>query len=656
VTLRRALIGLVLIGLVAAGVVLLGRLRIEARYRAVEIVLDGDDWATLAKREGRDREWLYRALRARGAVSVALGEVTLKRLAEQGAIAYGDGGTLMAAGRLGSLAGPLQRFQVGGALRTDAVYIVGAPDALEFVASRLQVLLGVPRVRVVRGVVEVLGTAADLEELGLGFRPADAAAVRATGLDVVLRPRNFRGLNRESLRVLVNGYAAVAPEPTLIFALTEVQGYEGLVAEAAAEYRRVGARFGRIEVFSARRKQRGEDRLTALMRPAVIRVFSISPDELLLLRPAQAADRFVRAAQERNIRILYVRPLLATPAGESPIDANLAMVERIALDLRRLGFTPARSRPLPPLEPPDLVVWAVIVGATALAVLVLHDLARDIGAPVPASAVWGLVLAGSLGGIAASATPFDGFGRQLVALATAVAGAAGAVVYALPRATATHAGALAGWLVLGRAAGWAAIAGCYVAALLSQWPFMLAFATFLGVKPAHLLPVLLVGVWLGFMRTDGRGWRATVGEMRTWINQPVRLGTALALVFLGLGAVVVLARTGNVSLPLTAAEAQLRGALEDWLVARPRTKEFLIGYPALVLAGAATALGWRRVAVPLAMLGAVGTAGAINSFAHLHTPLVYTVWRTGNALLLGAIIAIPAVVVLRWMHRRLDRF
>lgn len=655
-TLRHALVILTALGLAAAGVVLLARVRIEARHRAVEIVLDGDDWATLARREGHDQARLFRALRARGVTSVALGEATLKRLAEKGAIGYAGGGALISASRAAPLAGPLRRLQEGGAIRTDAVYVVGTPEALEFAASRLRSLLGPHRVRIQDGVLEVLGTPEDLEETGLGFRPADAAAIRAVGLDVVLRPRNFRGLTSDSLRMLVDSYAATAPEPTLIFALNEVQGHKDLVAEAAAEYRRVGARFGRIEVFTARRKQRGEDRMTALMRPAVIRVFSITPEELQVLRPAEAAGRFVRAAQERNIRILYVRPLLATPAGDSPIDANLQMVELIAKDLRQFGFTPSRSRPLPPLEAPRPVVWVVMLGAAAFAVLVLYDLARAIGAPVPAAVIWGLVAVGPIGGIAAGATPFDGLWRQLLGLAIAVAGATGAVVYALPDPGRRVGAVISGWLTLLRAVLLAVIAGFYVAALLSQWPFMLAFATFLGVKAAHVVPVLLVGLWLGFARTDGRGWRATTGEMRTWVNQPLRLGTALAVIALGLAAVIVLARTGNVNIPLLGVEQQLRSTLEDWLVARPRTKEFLIGYPALVLAGTAAALGWRRAAVPLAMVGAVGTAGAINSFSHLHTPLLYTIWRTGNALLLGAVLAIPAVVVLLWLHRRFGRF
>jgi len=52
------------------------------------------------------------------------------------------------------------------------------------------------------------------------------------------------------------------------------------------------------------------------------------------------------------------------------------------------------------------------------------------------------------------------------------------------------------------------------------------------------------------------------------------------------------------------------------------------------------------------VVGAIGTAGAINSFSHLHTPVLYTAWRTGNALLLGAIIVLPALLVFTWIARR----
>jgi hypothetical protein len=213
---------------------------------------------------------------------------------------------------------------------------------------------------VLDGALEVRGTLLDLEELGLGFRPRTprnfARRVWASWF-----ARRTTRLTPASLRVLVDSYAQVSESPTLVFALTEVQGYEGLLDAAAEEYRRVGARFGRLEVFTARRKQKGEDRLTVLMRPDVIRVFSVTPEELQTLPPADVVDKFVRAAQERNLRILYLRPLLFTPAGVPALDVNLVVVDDIATGLRRLGFTPGRSRPLEPLHPPAPLVWLVAV-------------------------------------------------------------------------------------------------------------------------------------------------------------------------------------------------------------------------------------------------------------------------------------------------------
>ncbi|MDI6772473.1 MAG: DUF5693 family protein [bacterium] len=649
---RRVLAWLVVLGLVASAAVLATRHRLESRYRAVEIVLDGDDWVALIRREGRPVSSVMADLRRRGAVSVALSDNTLKKLVEEGAVSYAGGGPLASSGRLAALREPFAGLWARGELRADAVYISGPPEAMAFVSGRLTALLGPDRVRALNGAIEVLGTVPDLEELGLGFRPADAAPYRASGLEVVLRPRNFRGLTSEGLSVMVQSYAATTSSPILIFALTEVLGYEGLLAEAAAAYQQAGVRYGRIEVFTARRKQKGEDHLTALMRPSVIRVFSITPEELLVLRPGEVVDKFVRAAAERNIRLLYLRPLLATSAGTPALEINLGVLEAITSELRALGFAPGRARPLPPLEVPAPLIWVAALGAAALGLLVVDDLARALGTRVPRGA-YGVVLgAAVLLSVLAGFTRFDALWRQVLSLATAVAGAAGATVWALPRSRKSGAGAVAeGWFTLFRAAAVAAATGIFVAALLSRWEFMLAFSTFLGVKAAHVAPVVLVALMLAFDRREG-DWRTTVHELNDWVAQPLRMGAALAVLAAGLAGVMLLARTGNISLPLAGAEEQLRTVLENLLVARPRTKEFLIGYPALVVAGVAASLGWRRVALAFALVGTIGTSGAINSFSHLHTPLVYTLWRTGNALLLGAALAVPAVMVLLWLSRR----
>ena len=648
---RRALIVLVGIGALAALVVLGMRFRLESDYRSVDIVLDGGDWMTLIRREGRESSSIFRELRQRGATAVAVSERTLKNMAEDGIIGYASGGTLRAQGLLTPSAAPLARLGIG-VLRSDAVYVTGPPEVLAFLAQRLRALVGDERTRVLDGVLEVRGTPLDLEELGLGFRPDDAAPFRAAGLSIVVRPRNYRGLTPASLRVLVDSYAQVSEPPTLVFALTEVQGHEGLLDAAAEEYRRVGARFGRLEVFTARRKQKGEDRLTVLMRPNVIRVFSVTPEELQTLPPADVVDKFVRAAQERNLRILYLRPLLFTPAGVPALDVNLGVVDDIATGLRRLGFTPGRSRALEPLHPPAPLVWLVAMGAAALGLIVLTDLARALGVVLPGSLAVAVLVAAVVGTAALGRTGLDSLWRQVLALAIAIAGATGAAFWALPRRTGRP--VAQGYATLGRAAAAALLTGLFVAALLSKWEFMLALSMFLGVKPAHIIPVALVALWVTFDQRPPGGWRAAAREVAVWFRQPLRIGAAVGVLVGAAAAVLVLARTGNVNLPLSGVEQQLRTTLESVLVARPRTKEFLLGYPALVLAGVAAGLGWKRATLVFAAAGALGTVGLVNSFSHIHTPLIYTVWRTGNALALGALVAVPGVLVLLWIARRTE--
>lgn len=648
---RRALIVFVGIGALAAVAVLGMRFGLESRYRSVDIVLDSGDWMTLIRREGREPSSIFRELRQRGATAVAVSERTLKNMAEDGTIGYASGGALRAQSLLTPSAAPLARLGIG-VLRSDAVYVTGPPEVLAFLAQRLRALVGDERVRVLDGALEVRGTLLDLEELGLGFRPDDAAPYRAAGLSIVVRPRNYRGLTPASLRVLVDSYAQVSEPPTLVFALTEVQGYEGLLDAAAEEYRRVGARFGRLEVFTARRKQRGEDRLTALMRPDVIRVFSVTPEELQTLPPADVVDKFVRAAQERNLRILYLRPLLFTPAGVPALDVNLGVVDDIATGLRRLGFTPGRSRALEPLHPPAPLVWLVAVGAAALGLIVLTDLARALGVVLPGPVAAAVLVAVAVGTAALGRTGLDSLWRQVLALGIAIAGATGAAFWALPKRTGRP--VAQGFATLGRAAAAALLTGLFVAALLSKWEFMLALSVFLGVKPAHIIPVVLVALWVTFDQRPPGGWRAAAREMAVWFRQPLRIGAAVGVLVGAAAAVLVLARTGNVNLPVSGVEQQLRTTLESVLVARPRTKEFLLGYPALVLAGVAAGLGWKRATLVFAAAGALGTVGLVNSFSHIHTPLIYTFWRTGNALALGALVAVPGVLVLLWIARRTE--
>ncbi|HET6946449.1 MAG TPA: DUF5693 family protein [bacterium] len=648
---RRPLLLAIGLGVLAALAVLWMRWGVESRYRTVEIVLDGPDWEALAVREGRDPLEILTEATRRGATSIALYERTLERMAEQGEVSYLSADEARAALRAGTLSPAFAGIVAPGEpIRPGSVYVAGPPDMLAFLEATISGILGSARVRGVRGVLEIRGLREDLEQMGLGFRPEDLERYRAAGLAPVLRFRNYPGLTAAGLAAKGEAFRALGEGIPIVFELTEVLGYERLLPDTAAMLRAAGARYGRIEVFNVRRRQRGEERLAREMHREVIRLFSLTPDELLVLSPADARDKFVRSARERNIRLLYIRPFIPT-AGVVGTASNLTLVEQLARDLRRFGLRTGRAVPLPEVEPPLALRGLTAVGALATMALAFAMLAEAVGAPVPARLLWVLIGLGVLITVALLALGPLVLWLKLLALGTAAGFPGAAIAMAVPRRSGT-APVLAGVRTLWLASLGSVAAGLLVAALLTRWEFMMAADVFLGVKIAQLLPVLLVVLLLWRYDRPVRSWRETATELWEWSGHPLLMRYAIAVVVVGLAGVILLARSGNFGLPLLGVEERLRNLMEDLLVARPRTKEYLIGHPALVLAGAAAAAGWHRWVMPLAAAGAIGQAGIVNSFSHLHTPLLYTAWRTVNALWLGTLLGGATALVLPWIASR----
>lgn len=678
-TMRRTLTIIAGLGLLAALVILAIRWTVESGYRTVSIVLDGPDWEAMAAREGQDPDTVLRAAAARGATAVAVYEWTLVRLAEQGRVAYASSEEIQSQAQAGVVPPAFRRLLASGEFRSRAVYVAAAPEWLGWLEAAFSDFLGPQRVRRVAGLLEIAGLRDDVEEIGLGYLGQDLRRIRSLGSVPVLRLRNYAGLTKNGLQRKLARLAQLGQGYIVVFELAEVLGYDRLVKDTADAFKAARYSYGRIEVFSERRRQRGDERLAAQMRPDVIRLFSLTPEELQVLRGGDARDKFVRAARERNIRLLYVRPLPAG-AGASASEANLAFVGAIAADLRRFGLQTGHAEPLA-IAVPRLLRLAVAAGAVAIMVLGLVMLGDTIGAPVPVSWAYALTAAGV---VLTAGLLFAGdavMWRKLLALGTASVTVAIAIVGALPLDSPRRGslvafgrtessalsegseskGALPQLLWSGVRTLWvasaASVAGALlVAALLTSWDFMMSAQVFLGVKIAHLIPVVLVAAFVWGLYRTPQSWRETAQELWAWSAHPLLLRYAMAAIIVGFAGIVLLARSGNFGLPVLAVEERLRTITEDLLVARPRIKEYLIGHPALLLAGAVAAAGWRRWVLPLAAIGAIGQAGIINSFSHIHTPLLYTVLRTISALALGTVLgAIATWIVVTAATRVLGR-
>jgi hypothetical protein len=640
-------LALVALGLAAAVATLVARHHVEDRNGAVQLVVDYGQLRQLCTRTGTPVAQALVDFRVSGVRGAALTEEVLADIARTYRCTIGTG--------------------VAAASDQTRVTI---PDAALFDRVRRSCALYLPRltpavdrsgsgVRFVgpgRGQSFLVPEARweDLLAVPLGLDPLELADVRRAGLDPVARVYNFTGVSTGTIAAVLTGLQQEGVR-TVIFAGEELLGHPGLLPETAAALAGNGLLYGSVEFG----KQRGDEALSERVQDRLVRVHSISAAEMLRMPRQQVIDRYLRAVDERNIRICYLRLFPATTGD--PYHENLDYVREVGRQLVREGFALEPAHPMAQVWGSDgrnrAAATLVGVGSGAAGLLLLASLF-----PVRRRAQLGLTLLFAALGAAAVWIGREK-GRQLVALAAALAFPTLGFVWLRQPVGAFESEARRrrrspGIRALGEFLAMCAISfsgALMVAGALSERDYMLKIDSFAGIKFAHVLPVLVVGLVYLLGLGNHRAWadeRAGArGRLRALLAEPIRFWHAGALL-VGVSALALLVlRTGNEpGVGVSAVEMQFRTLLEQHLV-RPRTKEFLIGHPALILGLALAAMSvagarLRAWALPLLLVGAIGQVSIVNSFCHLHTPLTVSLWRTANGIWLGALLGMALVGIL----------
>ena len=138
----------------------------------------------------------------------------------------------------------------------------------------------------------------------------------------------------------------------------------------------------------------------------------------------------------------------------------------------------------------------------------------------------------------------------------------------------------------------------------------------------------------------------TIGEI---IVRPAIWGELVLIGVMLLAMLVMALRSDNVS-NVPALEVAFRDFMERVMVVRPRTKEFLIGYPALVLywylVRSKYIPHYREVVRIAAVLA---FCSAVNTFCHFHTLLYLSVIRVLNGWWLGLLLGTVGVAALHFV-------
>ena len=502
--------------------------------------------------------------------------------------------------------------------------------------------------------------------VSLGLLPEKVEAIQAAGMAIVPRTLCYAGHNdTRYAQASVAGYEKHGITPAYIIAGGEaLLGYdEG--GDFVRDYmERTGASLGMIETNVQREniKQTGVEETAQATGCNAVRVFSMW--DYVQYRYAyygyegaeEVANCIYRAIVERNIRAVYFKMVKATDDLHVYItdpEVYRDLFDSLDQRLAAHGISRGRASVMEDYQVPSLALLAVGLGAGVGGALLPDTF-------LPMKRKWTLLLTGAAVVCVAGAWKVlpNSF-RLLASFASAVVFACLAAAFFLMAAKRTgqkldqNAGLLK---ILPRSIAILAIAvaismagAMMTAAPLSSTGFMLEMGIFRGVKAAQLLPLaffcLLFVSYYGLFEKDRKNDHLDPRDIFTALGWTIPMWAVLLMAAVGLAGYYYLARTGHeTGVTISDTEMIFRNDLEYLLLARPRTKEFLVAFPGIMLA---VYCAVRRLPFWTALFGLAGTIGltsVCNTFMHIRTPLYLGFVRTAYSLLLG--IAVGAVMIL----------
>lgn len=488
--------------------------------------------------------------------------------------------------------------------------------------------------------------------LGLGFPLKQLEEAAGEGFQIIARIRNWEPVREDSLEEVFRWTGMIPNLAGVGFNDMSVPGGGTnpiLQDYLAAAILPLGKPLISFEFYD----QAGFAGLAARLDNHVLRAHAIAENELRKYANVRdAMDRYNLAAAERNIRYIYLRFYgLENPAAS--MISNMDLIAVIRDGLIGEGLTVGDPQEIQSFRIPWLPRFILGVGAIAAGGW-LFALGAGPFAGKKLYLPYGIFLVALCLVWAAFLIRAPILARKLFALAAAIIFPSLGAVVILKRSPGTPVqGAADARLhmdILLRSLGqllimsvFTLIGAMIMSALLADPAFMLKLDGFTGVKAAHLIPLALIPgiLWL----REDNCFKLLAGTVKS----SVKFWQLAACLVLLAGLAIYILRTGNENLgTVSELEMRIRQLLDRILGVRPRTKEFLIGHPMMLIL---LYFGYRFNMFPVLIAGVIGQVSLINTYAHIHTPLRISLIRSFHGLWIGAILGIIALAVILWLIR-----
>lgn len=628
------LVAILTVSVALGGYLGYSRYLIELQDRTVELCVDLNDLKSMAAFEKKPLGPILDEMKKRGVVSIGILEETLPDASAQGALYYAKGSGIL---RLGKFNPTFYKLAKKGLIKSERTYVyVPSSMVRKRVYDQLSWAIGKKNLRFIgKEILEINAAEEEIRNVGLGISETQNKFVLEKGFRIIPRVWNAQHYHRANMDSKISG---LKDFEVIVFDGEEILGYPEAISPLAAALKKHGIKYGYVEII----KQYGNRSLRRLMDRDVIRVHSISRDELKKTAKETALKRFVRAARERKVRLIYIRPFLPPRAGANPVAYNLDYFGKVKTSLEKAGLVIGRAEQTHPLEVMGWQMFVLGLGIVVGFIFLLNNFIKIHGL------LMCLILFLSAGGIIYIGA--EGYTTELqigLALLAAITFPGLAMISSFRRKEKVSFMPWNGSLITLNIVAETLIGVFLLVGILADYRFMLGVETFRGVKLALIAPIMLVALY--FILKQGSG--SVKDRILSFLNIDVKMLSILLGVFV-LGALgIFVARSGNFVLPIPALEKYIRNLLETVFFIRPRTKEFVVGYPFIFLAAASFLRGKTKWLWILAALGAIAPVSIINTFSHIHTPLMVSMIRTVNGLLLGILaggaVALIADIFLR---------
>ena len=664
---NKILIAVIILGLFAAMSIDIQRYYVEQANKSIELIMDYEDLVALAEKEGVPAERVLSKAKEAGITSLAVYETTFKKLNVNGKAAAVNGSVLLTNYQNGAISDSGWRQLIeADQIKGTNVYVTGHhQQTFQEVHEDLIRRLGEDRVKELtisgQRVLEVKANYEDFEKMDLGMPTDEMQAVNDAGFYVVARPTNYRQCTKDDIDAFfdrLDGYqvsAIVASGPQTLGAPDESD-------YMAEQMRERGLTMGMIEGVTQLQfyPQDGMLQIAKANDYQSARLYSIPKDEQKKMKVNEAIDRWGTTDDERNIRFNLLKTFDKPAPDMSLLETNMSYIAGVKEKLEAQGFTIGKAGVFESFYPEATLRALVMLGVAAAVVLYLSLVIpsmRPKHAYILFAALALLMVVPVLMGHGNKI-------RVVAALAAANVFPAISVLWILDKIR-EHQPKQGAGLPRMLATGIAALFACgvisyvgaaYLSGSLADTEYLLEVNIFRGIKLTFILPIILVAI--GFLQRfdvfDGKmdDTEGFLEQFKRLLNVPVKVKTLLGLFVVLVAAVVFVARSGHtMGMPVSATELKLRAFLEQAMYARPRTKEFMIGHPAFLLAAMAWFRKWpTMVLFVLVTVATIGQGSMVETFAHMRSPILMSTARGLGGLVLGAGIgAVCMILVDMWL-------